>query len=429
MPKPELEKVQVKKLRQIVKKAYSNNKFYHDLYKKHNINPGDIKKLEDIQKLPFLEKKTVRTAYPYGTALVPREQILELHTTSGTTGKPTPCFATEKDIDYWGELNARELWMTGIRPGDVLLNSYGYGLPTGGFGFHYGALKMGCMVIPKGTGETVRQIQLILDFGVTAVCMTPSYAIYIGQKAKEDGINIARKSKLRIGLFGAEPWSMAVRNNIEKLFGITAYDEYGMTEFLGPGQGCECSERDGMHTWADAFILECIDPKTGEWVDEGEPGELVWTWISADGTGVIRYRSRDLSSVWWDKKCKCGRTHPKFAAVKGRTDDSVSIGGFIVYPSQVEEVLMRHREIGANFRMVIENVKGLDKLTVKAEVQDKKVVKDKTKSAKLAKALQTELKSVIGLKSVIELVPPDTLPRSEAGESKTATHRVEDRRK
>ena len=428
MPKPELQKLQKKKLKHLVKKAYDNNKFYHDLYKSKGVKPSDIKKLDDLRKLPFLEKKTVRRAYPYGTALVPHHKLLEMHTTSGTTGKPTPCFATGNDLDYWGELNARELWMCGLRPGDVLMNSYGYGLPTGGFGFHYGALKMGCMVIPKGTGETARQIQLILDFGVTGICMTPSYAIFMGQKALDDGINLARKSKLRVGLFGAEPWSLSTRKKIEKLFGITAYDEYGMTEFLGPGQGCECELRDGMHTWSDAFILECIDPKTGEWVDEGEPGELVWTWIAADGTGMIRYRSRDLSSVWWDKKCGCGRTHPKFEAVKGRSDDSVSIGGLIVYPSQVEEALMRHPEIGVNFRMIIESVKGLDRLTIKAEVKAKKFLKDKTKAGKLSGAIMNELKSVIGLKAMVVLVAPNTLPRSKAGESKTATHRVEDRR-
>ncbi len=311
LPKEQLRALQLQRLQAIVQRAYVQNRFYRTLYDEAGVKPSAIQSLEDIQKLPFLEKKTVRVAYPYGMALVQRGGdggALEMHATSGTTGKSVPVFATKKDIEYWANLNARELWMVGMRPGDVLMNCYGYGLPTGGFGFHYGAMAMGAMAIPMGSDarQHERMIDFILDFGVKAVCMTPSVGLYLGNKAREHGVDF-RESSLKIGLFGAEPWPWETRLKLEEYLGLTAYDEFGMTEFLGPGMTCECRERDGMHAWADAFLVECIDPETGAWVEEGKDGELVWTWLAADGTAMIRYRSRDLSRTWWEDRCACGR--------------------------------------------------------------------------------------------------------------------------
>lgn len=429
MPKDKLQALQLKRLKALVERTYHQNSFYRQLYDEAGVKPGDLRHLEDVRRLPFLEKRTVRDAYPYGMALAAPGEAVELHATSGTTGKLVPVFATKKDLERWTELNARELWMVGLRPGDILQNAYGYGLPTGGFGFHYGALAMNLLCIPTGTGQTDRQIDFILDFGVTAICMTPSYGLYLGQKALERGINLARESKLRIGLFGAEPWPWSTRLKLEELFGITAYDEYGMTECLGPGMSCECQVRDGMHTWADAFLVECINPVTGEWIQEGEEGELVWTWLTGDGTAVIRYRSRDLSRLWWEEKCPCGRTHPKIGAIKGRTDDAVSIGGLVVFSSQVEDALARFPEMGANFRLIVESARNLDRCTLKCEVSDRVFLADNGRVESLCGEIARTVQGICGITPRVELVPADSLPRVTTGEGKTASARVEDRRK
>ncbi len=431
--KSQLQRIQLERLQTMVARAYSQNPFYRRLYDEAGVQPSDIRALEDIQKLPFLEKKTVREAYPYGMALTQpggRGGALELHATSGTTGKSVPVFATKKDIEYWGELNARELWMTGFRPGDILLNCYGYGLATGGFGFHYGAMAMDMLTIPMGSDarQYDRMLDFIVDFGVTGMCMTPSVGLYVGNKARERGVNFA-ETKLKIGLFGAEPWPWETRLKLEELFSITAYDEFGMTEFLGPGMTCECEMRDGMHAWADAFLVECIDPETGEWVPEGQDGELVWTWLSAEGTAMIRYRSRDLSRMWWDERCACGRTHPKIGAIKGRSDDAVSIRGLIVFPSQVEAALVKFPETGANFRIIVDKRDGLDTFDLKVEVKEVALLEDEARALRLTRAMAESVKTVTGNSPKVELVRADSLPRATGGEAKTASARMEDRRK
>jgi phenylacetate-CoA ligase len=433
LSKEKLQALQLQRLQTIVERAYFQNEFYRRLYDEAGVRPSDIRTLEDIRRLPFLEKKTVRAAYPYGMALKPPTQsggAVEIHATSGTTGKSVPVFATKKDIGYWSDLNARELWMTGMRPGDVLLNCYGYGMATGGFGFHYGAMAMDVMAIPMGSDarQYDRMIDFILDFGVTAMCMTPSVGLYVGNKARERGVDF-KDTKLKIGLFGAEPWPWETRLKLEELFNITAYDEFGMTEFLGPGMTCECEVRDGMHAWADAFLVECIDPETGEPLPDGSEGELVWTWLSADGTAMIRYRSRDLSRTWWEERCACGRTHPKIAAIKGRSDDAVSIRGLIVFPSQVEAALVKFPETGSNFRIVVDKRNGLDTFDLKVEVKDGAVLFDPERVRVVSREMAESVKTVTGNSPKVELVAADSLPRASGGESKTASARVEDRRK
>lgn len=433
LPKDKLKALQFERLKKVVERAYNASPFYKRLYDEAGVEPTSLRGLEDVAKLPFLEKKTVREAYPWGAVLAPREQLLELHSTSGTTGKPVLTFATRHDLDFWGELNARELWMVGLRPGDSLLNAYGYGLPTGGFGFHYGAHKMGVLAIPTSSGSPDRQVDLLADLEVTAFCMTPSFALYCGQRALERGINLAEGAKCRIGLFGAEPWPWSTREKIEKLFGITAYDEFGMTEFLGPGMTCECPVRhrdQGMHLWADAFLCECIDPNAGEPVPEGKDGELVWTALNFEGTAFIRYRSRDLSSLTW-ADCPCGRTHPRIGAIKGRTDDAVSLRGLIVFPSQVEEALLKFEEMGANFRMVITtDERQLDHFALRVEVKDPALLGRPDREAELRTKMRDAVGTLTGVRpNEVELLPPDALPRVTAGEGKTASARVEDRRK
>ncbi len=433
LPKEKLQALQLQRLQAIVERAYTQNEFYRHLYDEAGVKPSDIRTLEDIRKLPFLEKKTVRAAYPYGMAFArPGKEggAVQIHATSGTTGKSVPVFATKKDIGYWSDLNARELWMTGMRPGDVLLNCYGYGMATGGFGFHYGAMAMDVMAIPMGSDarQYDRMLDFIIDFGVTAMCMTPSVGLYVGNKARERGVDF-KETKLKIGLFGAEPWPWETRLKLEELFNITAFDEFGMTEFLGPGMTCECDVRDGMHAWADAFLVECIDPETGEPLPEGSDGELVWTWLSADGTAMIRYRSRDLSRTWWDERCACGRTHPKIAAIKGRSDDAVSIRGLIVFPSQVEAALVKFPETGANFRIVVDKKNGLDTFELKVEVKDSALLFDPERVRVVSREMAESVKTVTGNSPKVELVATDSLPRASGGESKTASARVEDRRK
>ncbi|MBE3558175.1 MAG: phenylacetate--CoA ligase [Ktedonobacteraceae bacterium] len=432
LPKEKLKALQLKRLQAIVERAYHQNRFYRKLYDEAGVKPTDIQSLEDIRKLPFLEKKTVRQAYPYGTAFVSPggpQGAVELHATSGTTGKSVPVFATKQDIAYWAELNARELWMVGVRPGDVLLNCYGYGLPTGGFGFHYGAQAMDVMAIPMGSDarQYERMLDFIVDFGVKAFCMTPSVGLYLGTKARERGVDFTQTS-LKIGLFGAEPWPWETRMKLEELFHITAYDEFGMTEFLGPGMTCECEVRDGMHAWADAFLVECIDPETGEPLEEGQEGELVWTWLAADGTAMIRYRSRDLSRTWWEERCACGRTHPKIGAIKGRTDDAVSIRGLIVFPSQVEAALVKFPETGTNFRIIVDRHNDLDTFDLKVEVKDSAILLSPERVRLLQHEMAAAVKSITGNTPRVELVPAESLPRASGGESKTASARVEDRR-
>src|SRR6266568_3202263 len=291
-------------------------------------------------------------------------------------------------------------------------------------------MAMDVMAIPMGSDarQYDRMIDFIVDFGVTAMCMTPSVGLYVGNKAREMGVDF-RESKLKIGLFGAEPWPWETRLKLEDYFNIRAYDEFGMTEFLGPGMTCECENRNGMHAWADAFLVECIDPESGEPVADGEEGELVWTWLNADGTAMIRYRSRDLSRTWWDERCTCGRSHPKIGAIKGRSDDAVSIRGLIVFPSQVEAALVRFPETGANFRIIVDKKNDLDTFDLKVEVKDASILSDSARNQAVSREMSEAVKTVTGNSPKVELVAADSLPRASGGESKTASARVEDRRK
>ena len=420
-----LQALQLERLKAQVALAWERSPVYRELCRAAGVEPEQIRNLDDVRRLPFLEKTTLRDTYPAGLRTCGLDEVIEVHSTSGTTGKPTPIWASRHDMDCWAVRNARSMWMVGLRPDDLLQNCFAYGLATS-VGLQYGAQRAGIGVVPAGIGRHELLIDLIVDLGVTALCTTPSYALFLADKALERGVDLARDSRLRLGLFGAEPWPESGRERLTAALGVDAFNEYGMGEFLGPGMACECPHKEGMHVWSDHLLVECIDPDTGEWVADGEPGELVWTTLTSDAMAMIRYRSHDISSLTWSP-CACGRTHPRIGRITGRSDDALSIGGLVVFPSQVEEVLCRFDEIGNNFCLVVETVSNLDRLTLQVEVRGLAELTDEARE-RLSKKLIAATKSSIGVTPRVELAEPFSLPRMTSGQGKTACHRVDDRR-
>jgi len=420
-----LRALQLERLRRVVARGYERSAAYRDLCRAAGVAPDDMATLDDLRRLPFLEKAALRDAYPAGLRTCGLDEIIEVHSTSGTTGKPTPIWATRGDMDAWAERNARTMWMVGLRPGDLLQNCFGYGLPTS-IGLQYGAQHAGIGVVPAGIGRHELLIDLIVDLGVTAVCTTPSYGLFLADKALERGIDLSRDSRLRVGLFGAEPWPESGRERLASALGVDAFNEYGMGEFLGPGMAAECPVKQGMHVWSDHLLVECVDPETLEPVGDGERGELVWTSLTSESMAMIRYRSRDISSLTWEP-CPCGRTHPRIGRITGRSDDALSIGGLIVFPSQIEEVLVGFDEFANNFCMVVELAGNLDRLTVQAEVRDLAGLTGEGRET-LARRIAAGVKTAVGVTPRVELFDPFSLPRMTSGQGKTACHRVDDRR-
>lgn len=425
LPVDHLRALQLDRLQRVVTRSCERSAAYRAMCAEAGVEPRHIRTLDDARRLPLLEKATLRGAYPYGLRTCGIEDVIEVHSTSGTTGKPTPILVTRHDMDAWATRNARSLWMVGLRPDDLLQNCFAYGLATS-VGLQYGAQRAGIGVVPAGIGRHDLLIDLIVDLGVTAICTTPSYALFLADKALERGIDLARDSRLRVGLFGAEPWPESGRDRLTKALGVDAFNEYGMGEFLGPGMACECPRKDGMHVWSDHLFVECIDPETGEWVGDGARGELVWTSLTTDSMAMVRYRSHDISSLTW-AACPCGRTHPRIGRITGRSDDALSIGGLIVFPSQIEEVLAGRAEIGNNFCLVVENVDNLDRLTLQVEVRGFEELGDDAR-ARLGRDLASAVKVAVGVTPRVQLAAPLSLPRQTGGQGKTACHRVDDRR-
>jgi phenylacetate-CoA ligase len=421
-----LRALQLERLKAQVAAAYERSVTYRGMCLEAGVEPRHIQAFGDVCKLPFLEKATLRETYPDGLRICGLSDIIEVHSTSGTTGKPTPIWASRHDMDAWALRNARSMWMVGLRPSDLLQNCFAYGLATS-VGLQYGAQKAGIGVVPAGIGRHELLIDLIVDLGVTAICTTPSYALFLADKALERGIDLTRDSQLRLGLFGAEPWPESGRRRLTAALGVDAFNEYGMGELLGPGMACECPRQDGMHVWSDHLLVECIDPETGEWVGDGEAGELVWTSLTSDAMAMIRYRSHDISSLTWEP-CPCGRTHPRIGRITGRSDDALSIGGLIVFPSQIEEVLVKFEEIGNNFCMVVESVSNLDRLTLQVEVRGLGEFTEVAKET-FAKKVAAATKATVGVTPRVELAEPFSLSRMTSGQGKTACHRVDDRRR
>ncbi|HWI54123.1 MAG TPA: phenylacetate--CoA ligase [Desulfobacteria bacterium] len=411
MSREELRKLQYERLIKTVNRCYENVPFYKEKFKQAGLEPGDIKSLDDLKLLPFTVKQDLRNNYPFGLFAAPMEDVVRLHASSGTTGKPTVVGYTQNDIDLWADLIARCVAMAGGGKGDVVQVGYGYGLFTGGIGLHYGAERLGATVIPISGGNTSRQLMLMEDFGTTILACTPSYALFLGEEARENGFDIIN-SRLKAGIFGAEPWSENMRKEIEKSMGIKALNIYGLSEVMGPGVSMECECQCGMHVMEDYFIPEIIDPETGEQLPYGSKGELVFTTITKEAFPVIRYRTRDIS-VLTEEKCECGRTFVRMDRVMGRTDDMLIIRGVNVFPSQIESVLLENGETEPHYLLEVDRIDNLDILEVKVEVSDKMFSDEVRKLEELEKKLRHEIGSVLGISAKIKLVEPKTIPRSE----------------
>jgi len=411
MPREKLAALQLERLRETVKNAYDNVPLHRERMKQLGMEPGDVRSLEDVAKLPFTLKTDLRDQYPFGMFARPREQLLRLHASSGTTGKPTVVGYTARDLETWADLMARSMACAGVRPGDVVHNAYGYGLFTGGLGAHYGAERLGATVVPMSGGATERQIVLIMDFGARVLCSTPSYALAIAEVAEKQGVDL-RRSKLEIGLFGAEPWSEAMRKEIQSRLGLKAVDIYGLSEILGPGVACECEEAQaGLHGWEDHFLFEVIDPDTGRPVAEGERGELVITTLTKEALPMIRYRTRDVTSVTREP-CECGRTHLRIRRITGRNDDMLIIRGVNVYPSQIEAVLVGLPDIAPHYQLVVERRGSLDHVTVEVEAAPE-VPQSADAYARIAEAARHHIKSMIGITTDVAVKAPGEIPRSQ----------------
>lgn len=421
MPREELRKLQLERLQGTIKRVYENVPFYKQKLQEKGVEPGDIKSLEDIKLLPFTVKQDLRDNYPFGLFAAPMDDVVRVHASSGTTGKPTVVGYTQTDIDNWAELIARCVAMAGGTKGDVVQVAYGYGLFTGGLGLHYGAEKLGAAVIPISGGNTKRQLMLMEDFGTTILACTPSYALFLAEEARDNGIDLIN-SGLKAGIFGAEPWSENMRKEIEKAMGIKALNIYGLSEIMGPGVSMECECQCGMHIMEDFFIPEIIDPESGEVLPYGSKGELVFTTITKEAFPLLRYRTRDIS-VLREEKCECGRTFVRMDRVMGRTDDMLIIRGVNVFPSQIESVLLNFGDTEPHYLLVVDRQGNLDNLEVLVEVSEKMFSDEVRKLEELEKKLRHEIASVLGISAKIKLVEPKTIPRSE-GKAK----RVVDRR-
>jgi phenylacetate-CoA ligase len=411
MPRPKLEKLQLERLQTKIKDVYEKVPFYRQKLQQAGLTPDSIRSLADLKKIPFTSKYDFRDNYPFGMLAVPKEKIIRIHASSGTTGKPTVAPYSEADLDMWTEMMARVLTAAGLGKSDVIQNAYGYGLFTGGLGFHYGAERIGAAVIPSSVGNTKRQIMLIQDLGTTAITCTPSYSLVLAETAKDMGVDL-RSTNLRVGVLGAEPWSERMRGEIEREIGIKAFDIYGLTEITGPGVSVECPYRCGMHIFEDQFLAEVVNPATGEPLPYGTQGELVFTTLTKEAVPVIRFRTRDITTLHAEP-CKCGRTLVRMEKIMGRSDDMLIIRGVNVFPSQIESVLLEVEGVEPQYQIIVDRQKHMDDLEIHVEVSEG-VFSDEMKKMDALKAEVTrEMENVLGIAAKIKLVEPRTLARSE----------------
>ncbi len=423
LPREALEALQLKRLKNVVERVYASVPYYRNRMDEAGVKPADIKTLADIRRLPFTTKEDLRLNYPFGLFAVPFDKVVRIHASSGTTGKPTVVGYTKNDIDTWAELMARTLSAGGAHAGDVVHNGYGYGLFTGGLGAHYGAERLGAAVIPISGGNSKRQIMLMQDFGSTVLMCTPSYALNLADVMKE--MNVDPKTlKLRVGLFGAEPWSENMRQEIESRLNIKAIDIFGLSEVMGPGVASECiEEKHGLHVFEDNFIPEIVNPDTFEPMPHGELGELVFTTLTKEAFPVIRYRTKDLSRII-DAPCSCGRTFHRIQRITGRTDDMLIIRGVNVFPSQIEHVLMAIEGVEPHYQIIVDRQASLDIMELQVEVSDNTFSDEIKVLERLGKRIEREIKEALGVSCKVKLVEPRTIQRSE-GKAK----RVIDNRK
>ena len=419
MQRRELEELQLRRLKSVAEKVCNSVPFYHRKFQEAGVTPEDIKSLADISRLPTTRKQDLRDNYPFGLFAVPREEVVRVHASSGTTGKPTVVGYTAKDIETWSDLMARDFVMVGVEKKDIFQNAVNYGFFTGGLGVHYGIERMGAMAVPSGVGNTERQLEIMMDFGVTVLHCTPSYALYLAETAKARGV--VDKLNLRIGCFGAEPWSDESRRELEEALNIKAYDSYGLSEMMGPGVAFECQEQDGLHIWEDHFLIEILD-KNEQPCAPGEPGELVITSLTKEAMPLIRYHTGDVTYIM-EESCPCGRTSRKLHRFLGRADDMLIVRGINVFPSQIEDVLVGIPEIGSYFQVIVDRKKhGLDEISIQVELKDEAFTGELSDLARIQKKTEEKLKSVLNVRSKIELVEKGSIPRT-AGKSKKVVDR------
>ena len=408
----DIQNYQLQKLREQVKHCYENSRFYRKKFDEANLKPQDIRTLGDLKKIPFTVKNDLKENYQFGMVTVKPEEIVEIHASSGTTGNPIVGAYTQNDLETWADLMARSIYTAGGRRQDIIHIAYGYGLFTGGFGFHYGAQKIGAKIVPASGGMTRRQIKLMKDLEATILACTPSFAVYLAETMIQEGVDPKRDLKLKRGMFGAEPWSDKIRERIQHETGIEAYDVYGLTELCGPGVAIECDEHQGLHIWEDHFLVEAIDPDTGEPLEPGEEGELAFTTLTKTGMPMLRYRTRDISKIE-TAPCNCGRTHARMMRVTGRTDDMLIIRGVNVFPSQIEYAVMCFTELAAQYQIVVDRPGALDTFTVKVELSEKAAGNPQTDKNALKGEIQKRIHIVTGISADVEIVKPGELPRTE----------------
>ena len=406
MPRKKIQELQLKRLKKSVHLIYENVPHYKKRFKDQGIKPEDIKTIEDVRKLPFTTKDDLRENAPFGLMATSLDHCIELHASSGTTGIPITVCYTPNDIEVWSEVMARCLSMSGLTKKDIFQNPIPYGTFTGAFGFHYGAQKVGAMVIPSGKGQSERQIKLMQYYKSTFMSGVASYALRLGQVAQEIGVD-PKKLEVRNGLFGAEMFTPGLKKRIVETWDMDVHDIYGLTEMCGPGVSTDCDQHDGLHLWEDHFLIEIIDPKTLEPIGLEEEGEVVLTTLTKEGMPLLRYRTRDIAKLYDQEVCECGRTHIKHSTIKGRSDDMIIIRGTNIFPGQIESVLMKNHDVGSNWRMVLSTKRDVDMLTV--EVETKKQL-SQFDTENLAKKLQNDIKSVIVFTPKIEVLPPNTIP-------------------
>ena len=422
MDREQMRALQSERLRKTVDRVYHNTPFYRDKMQSLGLTPDDIQSIDDIVKLPFTTKADLRDNYPYGLFAVPISQIVRLHASSGTTGLPTVVGYTRKDLSIWSEMIARCLSAYGTSQSDIFSVAYGYGLFTGGLGMHYGVEKLGATVIPMSTGNTAKQIQLLRDFGATAMACTPSYALYLAESIEKAGLSLD-DFKLKRGIFGAEPWTENMRKEIEAKLNIDAYNIYGLSEIMGPGVSHECEYKNGSHIIEDHFIPEIVDPETKQPLPYGEQGELVFTTITKEGMPLLRYNTKDLCHLI-DEPCPCGRTNIRMSSIFGRSDDMLIIRGVNVFPSQIENIILEMKELEAHYMIVVDRVNNLDIFEVQVEVRAEYFSDEMSKMVDIKKRIGQKIQSVLGLSPTIKLVEPRTLQRSEG----KAKHVIDNRK-
>lgn len=410
MQREDLREVQLGRLRRVVQTVYDKVPYYHNLFDEHGVKPVDLKNLEDLKKFPFTTKDALRDNYPFGLFAVPMKEIVRVHASSGTTGKPIVVGYTKKDLRTWANLISRIVTQAGVTDDDIAQNCFGYGLFTGGFGLHYGLENVGATIVPASIGNTQKQIMLMQDFGTTVLVSTPSYALFIAEVAEEMGID-PTSLKLRIGLFGAEPWTENMRKEIEKRLGIKASDNYGLSELMGPGVAGECSEGGGLHISEDHFLVEVIDPETGENLDYGQEGELVFTTLTKEGFPVIRYRTKDIS-VLYPEPCQCGRTTVRMRRVSGRSDDMLIIRGVNVFPSQIESVLMEIDGVAPFYQIIVDKKGYMDEIEVLVELKEEKFTDSFKELVALEEEIKEKLNNVLSINVKVKLAEPKSLERS-----------------